>query len=120
MQHQPHRRLRGARRGNHLDAVDHCVYLGSFFPGNLLGPAQRVQVIDVADPANPVLSTGRSAQLVGQPPLRSRMSGSPSSPTTRCSMPSFSANKWRWVIQPSTERPTQTRVEVTCCHPDSG
>ncbi|MEU4595832.1 hypothetical protein [Nocardia sp. NPDC023988] len=36
---------------------DHCVYLGSFFPGNLLGPAQGVQVIDVADPANPVLTT---------------------------------------------------------------
>lgn len=35
---------------------DHCVYLGSFFPGNLLGPAQGVQVIDVADPANPVLT----------------------------------------------------------------
>ncbi|MEV0706076.1 LVIVD repeat-containing protein [Nocardia aurea] len=33
---------------------DHCVYLGSFFPGNLLGPAQGVQVIDVSDPANPV------------------------------------------------------------------
>ncbi|WP_107657989.1 LVIVD repeat-containing protein [Nocardia suismassiliense] len=33
---------------------EHCVYLGSFFPGNLLGPAQGVQVIDVADPANPI------------------------------------------------------------------
>lgn len=38
-------------------SYDHCVYLGSFFPGNLLGPAQGVQVIDVADPANPVLTT---------------------------------------------------------------
>ncbi|MFI6315484.1 LVIVD repeat-containing protein [Nocardia fusca] len=38
-------------------SFDHCVYLGSFFPGNLLGPAQGVQVIDVADPANPVLTT---------------------------------------------------------------
>ncbi|MFI6779429.1 LVIVD repeat-containing protein [Nocardia sp. NPDC050412] len=35
---------------------EHCVYLGSFFPGNLLGPAQGVQVVDVADPANPVLT----------------------------------------------------------------
>ncbi|MEV6073298.1 hypothetical protein AB0L82_42705 [Nocardia sp. NPDC052001] len=33
---------------------DHCVYLGSFFPGDLLGPATGVQVLDVSDPANPV------------------------------------------------------------------
>ncbi len=35
---------------------DHCSYTGSFFPGNLLDPAQGVQVIDVADPAHPVLT----------------------------------------------------------------
>ncbi|WP_181720204.1 LVIVD repeat-containing protein [Nocardia gipuzkoensis] len=37
-------------------SFEHCVYLGSFFPGNLLGPAIGVQVIDVSDPANPVLT----------------------------------------------------------------
>jgi hypothetical protein len=36
---------------------DHCSYTGSFFPGDLLGPAQGVQVIDASDPAHPVLST---------------------------------------------------------------
>ncbi len=35
---------------------DHCSYTGSFFPGNILGPAQGVQVLDVADPAHPVLT----------------------------------------------------------------
>ncbi|MFE3797504.1 LVIVD repeat-containing protein [Nocardia tengchongensis] len=33
---------------------DHCSYTGSLFPGNILGPAQGVQVLDVSDPANPV------------------------------------------------------------------
>ncbi|WP_047888843.1 LVIVD repeat-containing protein [Rhodococcus sp. ARP2] len=33
---------------------DHCAYLGTIFPGNLLGPAPGVQVLDVSDPANPV------------------------------------------------------------------
>ena len=35
---------------------EHCSYVGSFFPGNLLGPAQGVQVLDVSDPANPALT----------------------------------------------------------------
>ncbi|MQY17376.1 LVIVD repeat-containing protein [Nocardia macrotermitis] len=35
---------------------DHCSYTGSFFPGNILGPAQGVQVLDVSDPAHPVLT----------------------------------------------------------------
>uniref|UniRef100_UPI002456895A LVIVD repeat-containing protein n=1 Tax=Nocardia carnea TaxID=37328 RepID=UPI002456895A len=46
----------GRGAGINSTQFDHCVYLGSFFPGNLLGPAQGVQVIDVADPANPVLT----------------------------------------------------------------
>jgi len=35
---------------------EHCSYVGSFFPGNLLGPAQGVQVLDVSNPANPALT----------------------------------------------------------------
>lgn len=35
-------------------AFDHCAYLGTIFPGDLLGPAPGVQVLDVSDPANPV------------------------------------------------------------------
>ncbi len=35
---------------------DHCSYTGSFFPGNILGPAQGVQVLDVSDPAHPALT----------------------------------------------------------------
>lgn len=35
-------------------SFEHCVYLGSVFPGDLLGPANGVQVLDVSDPANPV------------------------------------------------------------------
>ncbi|MEU0544355.1 hypothetical protein [Nocardia sp. NPDC005978] len=35
---------------------EHCSYTGSLFPGNILGPAQGVQVLDVSDPANPVLT----------------------------------------------------------------
>ncbi|WP_458686290.1 LVIVD repeat-containing protein [Nocardia tengchongensis] len=34
----------------------HCVYMGSFFPGDLVGPTNGVQVLDVSDPANPVLT----------------------------------------------------------------
>ncbi|GAB2659506.1 LVIVD repeat-containing protein [Nocardia goodfellowii] len=37
-------------------AFEHCAYIGSFFPGSLTGPSPGVQVLDVADPANPVLS----------------------------------------------------------------
>ncbi|GAB4586749.1 LVIVD repeat-containing protein [Nocardia sp. IFM 10818] len=37
-------------------SFEHCSYTGSLFPGNLLGPAQGVQVLDVSDPANPVLT----------------------------------------------------------------
>nr|WP_228566661.1 hypothetical protein [Nocardia sp. SYP-A9097] len=33
---------------------EHCVYLGSFFPGDLIGASNGVQVLDVSDPANPV------------------------------------------------------------------
>lgn len=36
---------------------DHCSYTSTFFPGNLLNTAAPgVQVLDVSDPANPVLS----------------------------------------------------------------
>ncbi|KJF22798.1 hypothetical protein C7T36_22595 [Rhodococcus sp. AD45-ID] len=37
-------------------SFENCAYVGSFFPGNLLGPAQGVQVIDASDPANPKLT----------------------------------------------------------------
>ncbi|WP_067568118.1 LVIVD repeat-containing protein [Nocardia acidivorans] len=45
-----------AGRGGGITSVtfDHCAYIGTFFPGDLLGPVEGVQVIDVADPANPV------------------------------------------------------------------
>ncbi|WP_228566264.1 LVIVD repeat-containing protein [Nocardia sp. SYP-A9097] len=33
---------------------ENCSYTGSLFPGDILGPAQGVQVLDVSDPANPV------------------------------------------------------------------
>nr|WP_319943169.1 hypothetical protein [Nocardia aurantia] len=48
-----------AGRGGGITSTtfDHCLYMGSLFPGDLLGPATGVQVVDVADPANPVLST---------------------------------------------------------------
>ncbi|MET7767852.1 hypothetical protein [Nocardia sp. NPDC005366] len=35
-------------------SYDHCAYLASTFPTNLLGPDAGVHVIDVSDPANPV------------------------------------------------------------------
>lgn len=35
---------------------EHCSYTGSFFPGNILGPSQGVQVLDVSDPTNPVVT----------------------------------------------------------------
>lgn len=35
-------------------SFDHCAYLGTIFPGDLLGPAPGVQVLDVSDPTNPV------------------------------------------------------------------
>ncbi|MGW5451423.1 LVIVD repeat-containing protein [Nocardia sp. NPDC003979] len=34
-------------------SFEHCVYVGSFFPGTLLGEHPGVQVLDVSDPANP-------------------------------------------------------------------
>lgn len=34
-------------------SFDHCVYLGSFFPGNMLDQAQGVQVLDVTDHEGP-------------------------------------------------------------------
>ncbi|WTZ54637.1 hypothetical protein OG716_13080 [Nocardia sp. NBC_01388] len=37
-------------------SLDSCVYIGSFFPGSLTGPAVGVQVLDVSDPRNPVLA----------------------------------------------------------------
>ncbi|WP_067692487.1 LVIVD repeat-containing protein [Nocardia jejuensis] len=56
-------------RGGGIVSVgfDHCVYVGTFFPGDLLGPEQGVQVLDVADPANPVLTATLSepAMLAG-------------------------------------------------------
>lgn len=47
-----------AGRGGGITSTsyDHCAYVGSFFPGDLLGPAQGVQVLDVSDPAAPVLT----------------------------------------------------------------
>ncbi|MFE9319833.1 LVIVD repeat-containing protein [Nocardia sp. NPDC052278] len=47
-----------AGRGGGISSVsfDHCVYVGTFFPGNLLGAEQGVQVLDVSDPAAPVLA----------------------------------------------------------------
>lgn len=47
-----------AGRGGGITSTsyDHCAYVGSFFPGDLLGPAQGVQVLDVSDPRNPVLT----------------------------------------------------------------
>ena len=46
---------------------DHCAYLGTIFPGNLLGPAPGVQVLDVSDPANPLPTVGLTepAMLAG-------------------------------------------------------
>ncbi|MET8653591.1 LVIVD repeat-containing protein [Nocardia aurea] len=35
---------------------DHCAYVGTFFPGNLLGREQGVQVLDVSNPSAPVLT----------------------------------------------------------------
>ncbi|MGF7124597.1 DUF305 domain-containing protein [Rhodococcus sp. AG1013] len=34
-------------------SFDHCVYMGSFFPGNMLDQAQGVQVLDVTDHEGP-------------------------------------------------------------------
>ncbi|MEU4317331.1 hypothetical protein AB0F85_02930 [Nocardia fluminea] len=51
-------RLLGAAggRGGGITSVtfDHCAYVGTFFPGDLLGPDAGVQVLDVRDPAAPV------------------------------------------------------------------
>ncbi|MDV7090074.1 hypothetical protein GXW84_40335 [Rhodococcus sp. IEGM 248] len=47
-------------RGGGLLSVtyDHCSYTSTFFPGNLLNPTTPgVQVLDVSNPARPVLST---------------------------------------------------------------
>ena len=47
-------------RGGGLLSVtyDHCSYTSTFFPGNLLDPdTPGVQVLDVSNPAQPVLST---------------------------------------------------------------
>jgi hypothetical protein len=43
-------------RGGGISGIsyDHCYYTGTFFPGNLLGPAQGVEVLDVSDPRHPV------------------------------------------------------------------
>ncbi|WP_278261264.1 hypothetical protein [Nocardia sp. AG03] len=42
-------------RGGGITSVtfEHCAYIGTFFPGNLLGPEQGVRVLDVSDPAAP-------------------------------------------------------------------
>ncbi|WP_043657298.1 LVIVD repeat-containing protein [Nocardia thailandica] len=51
-------RLLGALggRGGGITSVtfDHCAYVGTFFPGDLLGPDAGVHVVDVSDPAAPV------------------------------------------------------------------
>ncbi|MEU5405665.1 LVIVD repeat-containing protein [Nocardia asteroides] len=48
-----------AGRGGGITSVtfDHCAYIGTFFPGNLLGPDEGVRVLDVADPAAPMHTT---------------------------------------------------------------
>lgn len=48
-------------------SFEHCAYTGSFFPGSLLGPAAGVQVLDVANPAEPVLTASLTepAMLAG-------------------------------------------------------
>ncbi|MGW6726552.1 LVIVD repeat-containing protein [Nocardia sp. NPDC055029] len=48
-----------AGRGGGITSVtfDHCAYIGTFFPGNLLGPDEGVRVLDVADPSAPVHTT---------------------------------------------------------------
>lgn len=38
-------------------SFEHCAYLGTFFPGDLLGPSVGVQVVDASTPTAPVLST---------------------------------------------------------------
>ncbi|MCX5044608.1 hypothetical protein OG921_15665 [Aldersonia sp. NBC_00410] len=38
-------------------SYDHCSYTGTLFPGSVLNEPQGVQVLDVSDPNNPVLST---------------------------------------------------------------
>ncbi|MFX0578550.1 LVIVD repeat-containing protein [Nocardia nepalensis] len=45
-----------AGRGGGISSVsfEHCIYVGTFFPGNLLGPEQGVQVLDVSDPTAPI------------------------------------------------------------------
>ncbi|GAA5049355.1 LVIVD repeat-containing protein [Nocardia callitridis] len=34
-------------------SFEHCAYMGSFFPGDLVSEGRGVQVLDVSDPANP-------------------------------------------------------------------
>ncbi|MEV6280116.1 hypothetical protein [Nocardia sp. NPDC051832] len=34
-------------------SFEHCAYMGSFFPGDLISEGRGVQVLDVSDPANP-------------------------------------------------------------------
>ncbi|MFD6159789.1 LVIVD repeat-containing protein [Nocardia sp. NPDC060256] len=34
-------------------SFEHCSYMGSFFPGDLISEGRGVQVLDVSDPANP-------------------------------------------------------------------
>lgn len=35
-------------------SYDHCAYMGTIFPGDLVGDAKGVQVVDASDPAHPV------------------------------------------------------------------
>ncbi|MFR9754106.1 LVIVD repeat-containing protein, partial [Nocardia sp. 004] len=48
-------------------SFEHCAYLGSFFPGNLISEGRGVQVVDVSDPANPrpTVSLTEPAMLAG-------------------------------------------------------
>ncbi|WP_433733552.1 LVIVD repeat-containing protein [Nocardia sp. CA-129566] len=56
-------------RGGAISSVsfENCVYVGTFFPGNLLGPEQGVQVLDISDPTAPVLTAtlNEPAMLAG-------------------------------------------------------
>ncbi|MGF0318808.1 LVIVD repeat-containing protein [Nocardia fluminea] len=48
-------------------SFEHCAYMGTFFPGNMLSEHPGVQVLDVSDPANPRLTAtlAEPAMLAG-------------------------------------------------------
>lgn len=48
-------------------SFEHCAYMGTFFPGNLLHQNGGVQVLDVSDPANPrpIVTLNEPAMVAG-------------------------------------------------------